>query len=201
MRDEYASSWRRRNSSDLRQTLDPTELRCEGLTDPKPRSHHPFAPVPSRTWPGPIIFRASAPAHRSAPASVRCFVLTISDTRTLPPMPAARHRRLLTSGGHDRRPNDRARRPGAATQRGPNHVAATDVIITTGGTGITARDSTYEAIAALLEKRPTGSVSCSDAQLRRDARWRCWQGRAGTIGRTAVFSLPTEHAVAWRSRS
>ena len=30
------------------------------------------------------------------------------------------------------------------------------VIITTGGTGITSRDSTYEAVAALLEKRLDG---------------------------------------------
>ena len=31
-----------------------------------------------------------------------------------------------------------------------------DVVITTGGTGITARDSTYEAIASLLDKRLDG---------------------------------------------
>lgn len=33
---------------------------------------------------------------------------------------------------------------------------AIDVVITTGGTGITARDSTYEAIAGLLEKTLDG---------------------------------------------
>jgi molybdenum cofactor biosynthesis protein B len=34
--------------------------------------------------------------------------------------------------------------------------AATQVIITTGGTGITSRDGTFEAIDRLLEKRLTG---------------------------------------------
>jgi len=34
--------------------------------------------------------------------------------------------------------------------------ADVDVVITTGGTGITSRDTTYEAIASLLEKRLDG---------------------------------------------
>ena len=34
--------------------------------------------------------------------------------------------------------------------------AATQVIITTGGTGITSRDGTYEAVDGLLEKRLDG---------------------------------------------
>ena len=34
--------------------------------------------------------------------------------------------------------------------------ADVDVVITTGGTGITSRDTTYEAIDALLEKRLDG---------------------------------------------
>jgi molybdenum cofactor biosynthesis protein B len=33
---------------------------------------------------------------------------------------------------------------------------AIDIVITTGGTGLTARDSTYEALAALIEKRLDG---------------------------------------------
>jgi molybdenum cofactor biosynthesis protein B len=75
---------------------------------------------------------------------------------------------------------------------------AADVIITTGGTGITARDGTYEAITSLLDKRLDGfgelfrmlsySEIGSAAMLSRAC--------AGAMGRTAVFSLPgSEHAV------
>jgi len=77
-------------------------------------------------------------------------------------------------------------------------VGSTQVIVTTGGTGITSRDSTYEAIDAMLHKRIEGFGELfrmlsfqeigSAAMLTRAC--------AGTIGRTAVFSLPgSEHAV------
>lgn len=79
-----------------------------------------------------------------------------------------------------------------------SQVSNTDVIITTGGTGITLRDSTFEAITALLDKHLDGfgelfrmlsySEIGSAAMLSRAC--------AGTLGRTAVFSLPgSEHAV------
>ena len=42
----------------------------------------------------------------------------------------------------------------AAAVRGA--TVSADVVITTGGTGITSRDSTYEAIAQLIEKRLDG---------------------------------------------
>ena len=73
-------------------------------------------------------------------------------------------------------------------------AAASDVqlIVTTGGTGITSRDSTYEAIVALLDKRLDGFGELfrmlsydqigSAAMLSRAC--------AGTIGSTAVFALP-----------
>jgi molybdenum cofactor biosynthesis protein B len=71
-------------------------------------------------------------------------------------------------------------------------------VITTGGTGITSRDSTYEAITGLLEKRLDGfgelfrmlsfETIGSAAMLSRAC--------AGTVGRAAVFSLPgSENAV------
>ena len=73
-----------------------------------------------------------------------------------------------------------------------------DVVITTGGTGITSRDSTYEAVAGLLEKQLEGFGELfrvlsfeeigSAAMLTRVC--------AGAIGRTAIFTLPgSQHAV------
>ena len=78
-------------------------------------------------------------------------------------------------------------------------IGGVDVVITTGGTGITSRDSTYEAIAALLEQA-AGRLrrAVPDAQLltRSAAAAMLSRACAGTIGRTAVFSLPgSEHAV------
>ena len=84
--------------------------------------------------------------------------------------------------------------------RGVVRAAAANVplIVTTGGTGITSRDSTYEAIVRLLDKRLDGFGELfrmlsydqvgSAAMLSRAC--------AGTIGSTAIFSLPgSERAV------
>jgi molybdenum cofactor biosynthesis protein B len=73
-----------------------------------------------------------------------------------------------------------------------------DVVITTGGTGITARDSTYEAITSLLEKRLDGFGELfrmlSYAEV--GAAAMLSRANAGAMGRTAIFSLPgSEHAV------
>jgi molybdenum cofactor biosynthesis protein B len=99
--------------------------------------------------------------HRErAPRSVRCFVLTVSDTRTEETDTGGRAIvNLLTAAGHQvagraivKDDLDLIR---AAIER---QLANPDVqiVITTGGTGITSRDSTYEAVTALLEKRLDG---------------------------------------------
>ena len=79
-------------------------------------------------------------------------------------------------------------------------LAAPDVqvIITTGGTGITSRDSTYEAIAALLEKRLDGFGELFRMLSYEEIGPAAMLSRAtaGSIGATAAFSLPgSEHAV------
>ena len=79
-----------------------------------------------------------------------------------------------------------------------SNAGTADVIITTGGTGITARDSTYEAITALLDKRLDGFGELfrmlSYAEI--GAAAMLSRATAGAMGTTAVFSLPgSEHAV------
>ena len=95
----------------------------------------------------------------AAPTAVRVAVLTVSDTRTEATDTSGRAiRALLEEAGH-------AVTASAIVPDDPDAVTgfvldqletAAQVVITTGGTGITSRDSTYEAIDALLEKRLDG---------------------------------------------
>ena len=103
----------------------------------------------------------SAEEHKAAaPRSIRCFILTVSDTRTEENDTSGRAiADLLAAKGH-------VVAGRAIVKDDPTQVRGTierqlsnaevQVIITTGGTGITSRDSTYEAIGALFEKRLDG---------------------------------------------
>jgi molybdenum cofactor biosynthesis protein B len=127
-------------------------------------------------------------------------VVTISDTRTeATDTSGAAIAELLTAAGHEI-----ARRrlvkddPAAVRDAVRSGTTAADVIITTGGTGITARDSTYEALVSLLDKRLDGFGELfrmlSYAEI--GAAAMLSRAVAGSIGSTAVFSLPgSEHAV------
>jgi molybdopterin adenylyltransferase len=99
--------------------------------------------------------------HReSAPEHVRLAVLTISDTRT-PENDTGGDtiEELMRGAGHEiverRIVTDDAARIRAALV---NLLARPDVdaIITTGGTGISARDTTYEVVDRMLEKKLDG---------------------------------------------
>jgi molybdenum cofactor biosynthesis protein B len=102
--------------------------------------------------------------HKSqAPRSIRCFVLTVSDTRTeATDSSGDTIVDLLTLAGHTiagrRIVKDEpiAVRTVITEQLSADPHSGTQVIITTGGTGITSRDSTFEAIDGLLEKRLDG---------------------------------------------
>ena len=131
---------------------------------------------------------------------MRCFVLTISDTRT-PDTDASGDAIVdtLTAAGHEVTGRDIVRDDPAAVREvvGARALAA-EAIITTGGTGITARDSTFEAIAALLEKKLDGFGELFRMLSYEEIGPAAMLSRAcaGTVGRCAVFSLPgSEHAV------
>jgi molybdopterin adenylyltransferase len=105
--------------------------------------------------------RMSQDAHKAqAPRSVRCFVLTVSDTRTEATDTSGRAiADLLTAAGHvvagRTIVKDEAELVRGTLER---QLASAEVqaIITTGGTGITSRDSTYEVVSGLLQKRLDG---------------------------------------------
>ena len=102
--------------------------------------------------------QAEHKAH--APSSVRCVIVTISDTRTEETDTSGRAiADLLTAAGHTVAGRAIVK-DDADLVRGTieRQLAIPDVqvVITTGGTGITSRDSTYEAVSGLLQKRLDG---------------------------------------------
>ena len=130
------------------------------------------------------------------------FVLTVSDTRTeASDSGGGAIRELLTAAGHTvagyRILPDEPAQVRAAVELA---LANPDVqvVITTGGTGVTSRDSTYEAVAALLHKRLDGFGELFRALSYQEIGAAAMLSRAvaGTVGRKAVFVLPgSEHAV------
>jgi len=96
----------------------------------------------------------------TAPKSVGCFVLTASDTKNPETdTSGAVIRELLTAAGHRVAGSAIVRDEPAEVARLVRDACARDdvqTVILTGGTGITSRDSTYEAVEALLDKRLPG---------------------------------------------
>jgi molybdopterin adenylyltransferase len=135
--------------------------------------------------------------HKShAPASVACYVLTVSDTRTPDTDTGGRAiRELLEQAGHTVAGHAIVRDEPAEVRA---HVTEqldagrARVIVTTGGTGITSRDGTFEAIDALLEKRLDGFGELFRMLSFQEIGAAAMMSRAtaGTTGRTAIFVLP-----------
>lgn len=135
--------------------------------------------------------------HKSkAPRSVRGAVLTLSDTRTEETdTSGARIRALLAEHDHEvvayRILKDEPDELVAAL-RGLIARPDVDAVITNGGTGIAPRDTTFEAIQAVLDKEIPGfgemfrTLSYADigpaAMLTR--------ATAGVAGGTVIVSLP-----------
>jgi molybdenum cofactor biosynthesis protein B len=140
--------------------------------------------------------------RRDAPVAISVHIVTISDTRTMESDTSGRLiASLLEEGGHrvagrtllKDEPDDVRRTIMALADD-----AAIDVVITTGGTGITSRDSTFEAIDALLEKRLAGFGELFRMLSYQEIGAAAMLSRAtaGLTGRTVILVLPgSEHAV------
>lgn len=145
----------------------------------------------------------SSQDHKAAaPPRARVFVLTVSDTRTnATDTSGAAIIELLKAAGHHVTgmaiEKDEPVRV-AELVRQQAVIGDVDAIITNGGTGLTSRDSTFEAIDALLTKRLPGFGELFRMLSYHDIGSAAMMSRAcaGTIGRVVVISLPgSEKAV------
>ena len=128
---------------------------------------------------------SSAQHRATSPERVRCAVVTVSDTRTPETDTGGRTVvDLLTAAGHDvvaREiiPDDPARiRP---LLIGYVYRDDIDVILLTGGTGLSSRDQTFETVSALVTKPLPGYGEVFRMLSR---------ATAGLIEQTAVFTMP-----------
>jgi molybdenum cofactor biosynthesis protein B len=137
-----------------------------------------------------------------APSSVRCFVLTVSDTRTEETDTGGRAvADLLLAGGHQVTGRKIVRdEPQMIRATIREQLASADVqaVIATGGTGISQRDTTFETINALLDKRLDGFGELFRMLSYQEIGAAAMLSRAsaGTAQGKLIFSLPgSENAV------
>lgn len=135
--------------------------------------------------------------HRAtAPRAVGCFVLTISDTKTPETdTSGALIRELLTKGGHivvaHAIVKDEPAQVTAVIREGCADPAVRAFILT-GGTGVSSRDATFEAVEALLEKRLPGFGELFRMLSYQEigAAAMLSRAQAGVVKGRALFSLP-----------
>ncbi len=133
--------------------------------------------------------------HKVVP-TVACAVLTISDTRTAETdTGGSLIEELLTASGHRvhcrkivKDEPEQVRRILEQLRDEP----ACDVVLLTGGTGIASRDTTYEAVVSLLDKRLDGfgELFRSISHQRIGPAAMLSRATAGVMHKTAVFSMP-----------
>ncbi|AIQ59068.1 MogA/MoaB family molybdenum cofactor biosynthesis protein [Paenibacillus borealis] len=135
--------------------------------------------------------------RREAPDSVACYIITVSDTRTMETDTGGPLiQNMLEEAGYTvigrTIVKDDYEDIRELVYKNSVH-SGIEAVLLTGGTGISPRDTTYEAVASLLDKSLPGFGEIfrllsftedigSAAMLSRAI--------AGTIGSTAVFSMP-----------
>ena len=132
--------------------------RLAGAAVRQPRVFFVFSSFVAKIWGVPE--RSDVQHKALAPTSVRCYIVTVSDTRTEETDTGGRAITELLAGAGHTVAGRMIVKDEPALVRGTieRQLASADVqvVITTGGTGITSRDSTFEAVDALLEKRLDG---------------------------------------------
>jgi molybdenum cofactor biosynthesis protein B len=139
----------------------------------------------------------SVQQHReSAPETVRIAVLTVSDTRT-PETDTGGDvvEELMRGAGHEVVAREIVRDEAASIRtRLVDLLDRTDVdaVVTTGGTGISARDTTYEVVDRMIEKKLDGFGELFRMLSYEEIGAAAVLSRAvaGTVGTKLVASLP-----------
>ncbi|HEX8834575.1 MAG TPA: molybdenum cofactor biosynthesis protein B [Abditibacteriaceae bacterium] len=140
----------------------------------------------------------STEEHRSeAPASIRCFILTVSDTRTeADDRGGALIKDMLNAAGHTvngyRIVRDEVDSIARAVDEASHSMGDPECIVVTGGSGIGQRDVSPEALRPLLSKEMPGF-----GEVFRMLSWEevgpatmLSRAFAGVMGRTLLFVLP-----------
>ncbi|HEX9401606.1 MAG TPA: molybdenum cofactor biosynthesis protein B [Anaeromyxobacter sp.] len=144
--------------------------------------------------------------HRhEAPSSVRVFVITASDTRSEADDESGAFLRAAALAAGHTLAGYRIVRDEPDELRGALDDAAdagAEVVLVNGGTGIAARDRTYEAVTSLLDKRIDGFGELFRMLSFEEIGAAAMLSRAvaGVWGGRAVFSLPGSRAavrLAW----
>ena len=141
--------------------------------------------------------RSPAEEHRqAAPEAVRCAILTVSDTRTPETDTSGRFiQDSLRAHGHEvvtyQIVKDEPAQIRACFDAWTTRFDV-DAIISNGGTGIAARDTTYDVIVGLLEKRLDGFGELFRMLSYQEIGAAAMLSRAvaGVYLRRAVFCLP-----------
>lgn len=141
---------------------------------------------------------ASTQQHREeAPDQVRCFVLTVSDTRTMDTdRGGLLAEELLEAAGHEvlarQIVRDEIEAIKGSVVQASEGIGDPEVIIVTGGSGIALRDVSPEALQPLLTKALPGFGEVFRVLSFQEIGAAAILSRAfaGVMGRTLVFVLP-----------
>lgn len=145
----------------------------------------------------------SVQEHReAAPGQIRCAILTVSDTRTIETdTSGALIRQALLDAGHEvvdyRIVRDEPFQIRQCLEDWSNDPRI-DAIVSNGGTGIASRDTTYDVVARILDKRLDGFGELFRMLSYQEIGAAAMLSRAtaGVYQGTVVFILPgSTHAV------
>ena len=150
------------------------------------------------TLPSKPALSPSTEAHRAeAPHTVRCFVLTVSDTRDAESDTSGHLiRDYIENAGHavcgSRIVRDDEASIRDAVQTAVDGVTDPEAIVVTGGSGIGARDVSPEALRPLLTKELPGFGEIFRVLSFEEIGAAAMLSRAfaGVVGRTLLFVLP-----------